>query len=341
MNSAIRFFGMAAAAIALAGTLMFAPGPAAAQKKFVMKFSTATPRGDQNVWMARFKAAVEKRSGGRIDVRLYPSSQLGTIPRQIEGMQLGTIEAWIGPPAFVKGVDARYQVIDVPGLFDSWAHAQRAVTHPSFRDSYLSLGVKKGIRGIGIYISNPVSVVSRKRPIRRVEDYKGQKIRVLASDIEIEALKRLGAAAVPMPLLEVLPALQRGALDGVKSGMVIFVPFKYWNITKQVTLSAEAVISVVAFVSERWFSGLPKDLQRIVLEEGRKLDQPMHEFSVKLFSKFKGIWRKNGGELIEFPPAERKKLMAILATVGDDVLGKTPALKATYDRLKTAVAATR
>jgi len=67
MNSAIRFFGIAAAAIVLAGTFMFTPGPAAAQKKFVMKFSTATPRGDQNVWMARFKAAVEQRSGGRID----------------------------------------------------------------------------------------------------------------------------------------------------------------------------------------------------------------------------------------------------------------------------------
>ncbi len=336
MKTMIRGF-----CFALAAMLVFAGQPAEAQKKFVMKFGTATPRGDQNTWMARFKAAVEKRSNGRIEVKLFPSSQLGAIPRQIEGMQLGTVEAWIGPPAFVKGVDARYQVTDVPGLFDSWEHAFKSLTHPSFRDYFLNLGEKKGIKGIGIYVSNPVSIVSRKRPIRRVEDYKGQKIRVLASDIEVEALRRLGAAAVPMPLMEVLPALQRGALDGVKSGVVIFVPFKYWNVTKQLTLSNEAVIAVVIFVSKVWFDRLPKDLQTIVLEEARKLDKPMYDFSVKQFKILTNIWEKNGGELLRFSPAEQKKLKNLLATVGDTVLGRDPALKATYERLKKAVAATR
>jgi len=330
-----------AAAFALAGAILAAPAPAAAQKTYTMKFGTATPRGDQNVWMERFKTAIEKSSKGRIQVRLFPSSQLGAIPRQIEGMQLGTVEAWIGPASFVKGVDPRYQVIDVPGLYDDWAHAQRAVTHPSFRDTFLAYGVKKGIRGIGIYVSNPMAVVSRKRPIHRVDDFKGQKIRVLASDIEVEALRRLGAAAVPMPLLEVLPALQRGALDGVKSGMVIFVPFKYWNVTKQVTITNEAMIISVAYVSERWLQRLPKGLRDLVIAEGRKLDTPVYKYAVDQFTRFKGIWKKNGGEIIELAPAVRKELMSKLATVGDDVLGKDASLKAAYERLKGAVAATR
>ncbi|MHA1108244.1 MAG: TRAP transporter substrate-binding protein, partial [Alphaproteobacteria bacterium] len=217
ISKAVMFAAMAGTISALAVTAI----PASAAE-YTIKFGTATPRGDQNTWMARFKAAVEERSGGRIAVKLFPSSQLGTIPRQLEGLQLGTVEAWIGPAGFLKGIEPRYQMVDVPGLFKSWDHAFKTVTHPSFRDYYLNLGAKKGVIGIGIYVSNPVAVVSRKKAIRRIEDYKGQKIRVLASDIEIEALRRLGAAAVPMPLLEVLPALQRGALDGVKSGMVIF-----------------------------------------------------------------------------------------------------------------------
>lgn len=326
--------------LAVVAGVMAAGAPAVAAE-FTMKFGTATPRGDQNTWMARFKAAVEKRSGGRIEVKLFPSSQLGSIPRQIEGMQLGTVEAWIGPPSFVKGVEPRYQMLDVPGLFKSWEHAFNTVTHPDFRDYYLNLGAKKGIIGIGIYVSNPVSILSRKRAIRRVADYAGQKIRVLASDIEVEALRRLGAAAVPMPLMEVLPALQRGALDGVKSGMVIFVPFKYWNITKTLTLSNEAMISVVAFVSKSWFDRLPGDLRKIVREEGRRLDRPMYEFSVKQFNILKKVWRKNGGELIEFSAAEQAKLMSKLATVGDAVVAKNPGLRETYERLKAAARAAR
>lgn len=339
----MRILGKTLLSAVLAATVsaLAITGTPATAAEFTMKFGTATPRGDQNTWMARFKEAVEKRSGGRIAVKLFPSSQLGAIPRQIEGLQLGTVEAWIGPPSFVKGVEPRYQVLDVPGIFGSWEHAFKSVTHSSFRDYYLNLGAKKGVIGIGIYVSNPVSVVSRKRAIRRVADYKGQKIRVLASDIEVEALRRLGAAAVPMPLMEVLPALQRGALDGVKSGMVIFVPFKYWNVTKTLTMSNEAMISVVAFVSKIWFDRLPKDLQQIVLEEGRKLDRPMYEFSVKQFNILTKVWKKNGGELIKFSPTEQAKLMSTLATVGDSVVAKNPGLKQTYEKLKAAAAASR
>ena len=63
--------------------------------------------------------------------------------------------------------------------------------------------------------------------------------------------------------------------------------------------------------------------------------------SLKQFNFLTGLWKKNGGELIKFSAAEQQKLKKTLATVGDTVLGKDPALKATYERLKKAVAATR
>ncbi|MFT5440581.1 MAG: TRAP-type C4-dicarboxylate transport system substrate-binding protein, partial [Alphaproteobacteria bacterium] len=173
--------------LAAIATAMLLVGSAQAQQ-FTMKFGTATPKGDQNIWMAQFKKAVEARAGGRIAIKLFPASQLGAIPRQIEGLQLGTVEAWIGPASFLTGVESRYQVVDAPGLFKDWAHAQRAITHPSFRDDYLKMGEKKGVIGLGLYVSNPMSVVSRKGAIRKVEDFKGKKIRVLGSALEVGLL---------------------------------------------------------------------------------------------------------------------------------------------------------
>ena len=97
-----------AAAFAL---LAAGAGPAAAQDKaLVMKLSTATLNDAQHEWMKRFAVAIEKNTGGRIKAEVYPASQLGTIPRQIEGTQLGSIQAWVGPPEFLVGVDARYEL---------------------------------------------------------------------------------------------------------------------------------------------------------------------------------------------------------------------------------------
>jgi TRAP-type C4-dicarboxylate transport system substrate-binding protein len=77
---------------------------AQAGKTYVMKLSTATINDTQHEWLRRFAAAVEKNSGGRIKGEIYPASQLGSIPRQIEGVQFGSIQAWIGPPEFLVGV---------------------------------------------------------------------------------------------------------------------------------------------------------------------------------------------------------------------------------------------
>lgn len=333
-----RLGGAGLCLAAVIGLVALAQPAAPAQaQKFTMKISTATPRGNQNVWMARFKERVEKRSKGAISVKLFPSSQLGSIPRSIEGLQLGTVEAWVGPPAFVKGVEPNYQVIDAPGLFDSLEHAQKSITDPGFREAFLNAGVKKGIRGISMYISGTVAVVSRARAIRKVSDYKGLKIRVLASDMEVEAMKRLGATATPMPLLEVLPALQRGALDGVKSALVIFVPFKYWTISKFLTESDEGVIPVVVFASNGWLDKLPAGLRKIVMDTGRELEDEMFRFSLKERQILRKIWVKNGGELIQLPPAERKLLMSKMATVGASVAASNPRIKEIYGKLLAAV----
>jgi TRAP-type C4-dicarboxylate transport system substrate-binding protein len=326
--------------LAAIATVILLAGASQAQQ-FTMKFGTATPKGDQNFWMAEFKKNVEARAGGRIAIKLFPASQLGAIPRQIEGLQLGTVEAWIGPASFLTGVESRYQVVDAPGLFKDWAHAQRAVTHASFRDDYLKMGEKKGVIGIGLYVSNPMSVVSRKGAIRKVEDFKGKKIRVLGSALEVGLLRKLGAAGVPMPLVSTLPALQRGAIDAVRSGIVIFVPFKYWTVSKQLTEIRDAFIVPVAFISVRWWKTLPQDLRQIMREEARKLDNVGYKVARKQHTLFRKIWAKNGGELIDFPPAERKKLLKLSRNVGAEVTGRDPGVKAAYEKLVAAAKATR
>lgn len=112
----------AAAAAGLALALVFTCAAQAQDKTYVMKLGTATINDSQHEWCKRFAAMVEKDSGGRIKGEIYPASQLGPIPREIEGVQFGAIQGYIGPPEFAVGVDPRYEVVSAPGLIAKMAH---------------------------------------------------------------------------------------------------------------------------------------------------------------------------------------------------------------------------
>src|SRR5579864_7720154 len=90
---------------------------------YVMKIGTATINETQHQFIKFYKEEVEKASGGRIEVQIYPNSQLGPIPREIEGVQLGTIQGYAGPVDFFVGIDPRFGVFSAPMLFSSETNA--------------------------------------------------------------------------------------------------------------------------------------------------------------------------------------------------------------------------
>src|SRR5208283_4155921 len=134
--------------VAAAGALIVAltVGPAQAQDKtFTMKITTPTLNAALDIYAKAYGAAVEKDSGGRIKVEVYPASQLGSIPRQIEGTQFGAIQCAIIPPEFFVGVDERFEVMAAPGLVDSMAHGQKLAADPTVLKLMLGLGANKGL----------------------------------------------------------------------------------------------------------------------------------------------------------------------------------------------------
>src|SRR5437870_1605303 len=128
-----------------------APLPATAQT-IPFKCATATLNDVQHEWCKRFGARLEQKTAGRIKPQVFPASQLGSIPRMIEGVQLGTIESWIGPPEFLVGVDGRYQVLTAPYLFDSVDHGHRVINDREFVDRFLVLAEGKGVRGVSLIV---------------------------------------------------------------------------------------------------------------------------------------------------------------------------------------------
>jgi TRAP-type transport system periplasmic protein len=300
-----------------------------AAEPYVMKLGLATINDAQHEWCKRFAAMVEKDSGGRIKGQIYPASQLGPIPREVEGVQFGAIQGYIGPPEFLVGVDHRFEVMSAPGLVNGIEHGVRVTEDPQLQKMMFALGSNKGIQGVAMWVSQPSSIVSRD-PIRSLADIKGKKLRVLAADMQQEMIKRLGASPVAMTLGDVLPAIQQGAIDGAVLALTVDTTMNFFDAAKYITDIGQPFIFSIAFLSKKWFDTLPPDLQKIINDDALKAAAEVNPWAVDFYNKEAVVWKQHG-EIIALPADQQAQLMQTVAGVGAEIAGRNPDLKAAYD----------
>ncbi len=322
----------------VAMTLALPLGAAQAQDKvYEMKISTPTIHDVPDTFGANFLAAVEKDSGGRIKGQVYPASQLGSIPRQIEGTQFGSIQCAVIPPEFFVGVDQRFEVMAAPGLVNSLAQGEKVAADPEVRKLMLSLGAAKGLHGVAIFMAEPSDVIA-KNPIRHLADFKGKKLRTFASKFQSEAWSRLGATPVAMSLGDVLPALQQGAIDGAVAGMGPFTHMHFGDAAKYITMTNQPAIFLIAEINKKWYDALPPDLQKIIDKDAAEQAVAIGPLAVEMRKKSEAAWTASGGEEINLPPDEQAQMMKTLSSVGADVSKSDPELAAAYKIVTDAAA---
>lgn len=319
----------------LCGASLFAAGclVQGALAQNVIKIGAPTVRDNNEVWMNTFKEEVEKGTAGRYRVDTYPGGQLGSMPRSLDGVQLGTIELTITIPEFMGGIDKRFGVISMPGVFDSPLHGYRTVQDPEFKAAYWTLGDKKAVKIVGMYCPTDTNYVFRS-PVSSMADFNGKKIRTFPSAIEREILATFGATPAPMSLEEVLPAIQQGVIDGSKSGMTVFVMFSYQPAARYAIRTNETMICTPVVASRAWFDKLPADAQQVVVAAAQLADKKAQDFSHDFNENAYVRWVKGGGVLVVPKPEERAAMMKALADVGERALKDEPEMLAMVALMK-------
>jgi TRAP-type C4-dicarboxylate transport system substrate-binding protein len=317
--------GLATAVLATILVTILAPMPAAHAQTFTMKLSTATINDTQHEWFKRFAALVEKDSGGRIKAEIYPASQLGSIPRQIEGVQFGSIQGWMGPPEFLVGVDERFEVPSAPGLFSSIEQVMRVIQDPPVQKLLYGLGESKGVVGVGFAPIGPSSILSKK-PVTKMADLSGMKIRVLASQFQLELIRRMGGSPIAMTLADVLPGLQQGTIDGTLTTMTIYTTMKYYDVGKFVIETDQPYVNSIGMMSKKWMDSLPPDLQKVVLASGAKVTAEITPYVKEFFAEQVKVYGANGGKISKLSPDEYAAMTAKVSTIADDLSKSKPAL---------------
>lgn len=296
-----------AAGVAL-GLLASAAGAA----DFTLKVSSPTNNDVTLKWMETFKSKVEEGSGGRIAVELYPANQLGQIPATIEGVSFGTIEVTAPASGFFVKLDQRYEVFDVPGFFDSFEKAQQVLSDPQVMERIADYGKSQGVTPIAAYPHGPLALLTVDG-VRTVADLAGKKIRVAGpTPLYVEPYKEMGAQPLSMPLGEVMPALQNGAIDGLLAAVAVFPVAKFYDVAKPVTILPESYLIVVAAASTAFFDKIGPELEAVVRGSAREAVLVSNEWNLTAVNKAYELWTANGGEIIHL---DEENTAAYLAAV--------------------------
>lgn len=215
-----------------------------------------------------FKSAVAKKSGGKMEIAIYPARQLGDDRQLLEGVRLGTIDAAVVSSSTFSLFTPVMDALQLPWLINSYEELADALASPPAKKMLESLDTL-GIKGLGYYEGGFRHFINRTRPVRSAADLQGLKIRVVPNPLHIAIFKAAGTNPTPMPYGEIYTALQTGALDGAEMNISSIFSERFYENAKYVSLTGQFFFPAVVIMNRAKFQRLSAE-QRAVLEEAAR-----------------------------------------------------------------------
>lgn len=212
---------------------------------------------------AAFKGLVEGATGGNVNVKVFPASQLGNERELIEGVKIGTIQM-----AFVSGAISGFykeaMVLDIPYLFANGPVAWTVMDGPFGDAMAADILQKTGMRVLAFGETGFRNFTNSTRPIKSPADMKGMKIRVMETPVYVNMVKALGAAPTPIAWSEVYTALQQKVVDGQENPVATIVQAKLNEVQKYLTLDGHSYGVDFFLINDKFYKSLPQETQQLV-----------------------------------------------------------------------------
>jgi len=261
MNAANRMRRRVLATAGAASATITFPMIARAQAPIVIKFSHVvavdTPKGKG---ADKFKELAEARLKGRVKIEVYPNSTLYKDREEVEALQLGSVQMLAPSLAKFGPLGVReFELFDLPMIFDNYAQLHKVADGPIGADLFKKLE-SKGISGLA-YWDNGFKVMSANKPLRKVDDFKGLKMRIQSSKVLEAQFRALGAIPQVMAFSEVYQAMQTGVVDGSENTPSNMYTQKHHEVQKFITLSDHGYIGYAVIVNKKFWDGLPADIR--------------------------------------------------------------------------------
>jgi tripartite ATP-independent transporter DctP family solute receptor len=306
----------------LAAAAVAAFGGAQAQDKTI-KFATQNPKGHPIVLgMEKFAEIVQAKSGGKLKVNLFPGGTLGSDQANVSAIQGGTLEmASMNSGIFAAQVK-EFAVYDFPFMFSNSKEADAVVDGPFGKKLHDKLQ-DKGMVGLAYYELGFRSITNSKRPINKVEDLEGLKLRVIPNPVNVEWVKAVGANPTPLPFPEVYAALEQKAIDGQENPVTVINANKFYEVQKHLVLSNHQYNPQSVIISKKFWDGLSAEQRKIIADAAQESAKYQREQARSQVATALDNLKKNGMTVTELPAAElnkmRDKMRPVVAKFGVSV----------------------
>ena len=180
-----------------------------------------------------FAKRVEEKTKGDVEVKVFPSGQLGDERTMFEGVKVGTIDATTG--GFGSVIDPRFALIHMPFVFRDYDHAHKVLDGPIGND-LKDRALKNGYKMMCFFDGGFREMTNNKRPIWGPEDMKGLLMRVPPIPELIDSIKAFGATTVTIPYGEVYGALRQGVADGEENSLTNITGMKFYEVQKHLSI---------------------------------------------------------------------------------------------------------
>ncbi|WP_370449447.1 TRAP transporter substrate-binding protein [Aquimarina sp. BL5] len=212
---------------------------------------------------------LEKKSNGTLQVKLYPSGQLGAERECLELLQIGSLDITKVSSAVLENFIIEYKVFSIPYLFRDRKHAFQ-VFDGSIGDDMLTKGDKYRLRGLTFYDAGSRSFYTKEKPINTPGDLKGLKIRVQKSNMAVAMVNSLGGSPTPISWGELYTALQQGVVDGAENNLPSFYTSKHYEICKYFSLDQHTAVPDVLLIGLDTWERLSKQEQAWLKEAAKE-----------------------------------------------------------------------
>ncbi|MBH0237690.1 TRAP transporter substrate-binding protein [Methylobrevis albus] len=272
---------------------------------------------------------VKERTGGRIEIQVFHSAQLGEEKDTIEQTQFGVIDMNRINMAPLNNLVPETSIPALPFIFKSIDHMHKVVDG-EIGDEILAALESQGLIGLAFYDSGARSFYTVNKPVRSIDDLKGMKIRVQQSDMWLATIEALGANATPMAFGEVYSALQTGVIDGAENNWPSLESSKHYEVAKFYTLSEHSMSPEVFAISKISWDKLTPEDQAILKQAAKESVAKMRELWTAREKQSEETVRAAGVEVITL---DKAPFAAVMQPVYDR-FASTPELKDLVARIQ-------
>jgi C4-dicarboxylate-binding protein DctP len=268
----------------VAGAVALSLSVAAHAEPIIVKVSHVvaekTPKGQASL---KFKELAEKKLPGKVQVQVFPSSQLFGDGKEMEALLLGDVQIIAPSLSKFDRYTKKLQLFDLPFLFNDIAAVDRFQHSPQGK-ALLDLMTSKGIKGLAYWHNGMKQMSTNRDKLQRPEDVKGLKFRIQPSDVLEAQFRALGANPQKMAFSEVYQALQTGVVDGQENTWSNIWSQKFFEVQKTIAETNHGIVDYMVITNAKWWDGLPPDVRKGLAEAmdeatayGNKLANDLNE----------------------------------------------------------------